>query len=88
MSRREKTLPGMISRLLLDRLGDELGARAPGSAGEGVEGPFGEGELEVLAQRLDDHVALAAVGLDLRRSGPGRGPTTPAYWPCSAHRRS
>ena len=34
VSRREKTLPGMISRLLLDRLGHELGAGAPRGAGK------------------------------------------------------
>ena len=29
-----------------DRLGDELGGRAPGGAGKGVEGAFGDGQLE------------------------------------------
>ena len=49
-----------------DRLGDELGGRPPGGAGEGVEGPFGAGQVEEAGEGGDDGVALAAVGVGLR----------------------
>ena len=58
---------GDDQQVAADRLGDELGRGAPGGPGEGVEGAFGRGELEVVGQGLDDHVALAAVGVDLGR---------------------
>ena len=71
---------GDDQQVAADRLGDELGGGAPGGAGEGVEGPLGKGEVEALGERGDDRVALAAVGVDLRRSGPASSATTPAYW--------
>ncbi len=49
----------------LDRLGDEFAGGAPRGAGEGVEGALGIGKVEVILQGVDNHVALAAVGVDL-----------------------
>src|SRR5271155_5494055 len=55
---------GDDQKVTAEGLGDEVGGRAPGSAGKGVEGAFGEGELITIAERGGNHVALAAVGLD------------------------
>src|SRR5208282_6278122 len=61
-----ENVAGDDQKVAADSLGDEVGGRAPGSAGEGVEGAFGEWKLITIAERGDNHVALAAVGLDVR----------------------
>src|SRR5437773_1986125 len=55
---------GNDQNIMLDRLGDELAAGAPGCLGEGVESPFGTRQLEIIDERFDHHVALAAISVD------------------------
>ena len=68
MSRRLKTLPGMISSwcFSMARVTNSV-AGAPGGFGEGVKRPAGLHQFVVVGQAGDEQVALAAVGVDVRR---------------------
>ncbi len=66
VSRRLKTLPGMISRLRRMASATNSVAVPQGGAGEGVEGPLGSGEVDEPVERSHHGVALATVRVDLR----------------------
>ena len=67
MSRRLKTLPGMINSLCFSIARVTNSMPVPqGSFGKGVKRPAGRDQFVIVGQAGHEQVALAAVGVDLR----------------------